>query len=308
MKSKLRDLGQWMFWAALTWPVSGWATIVEMQTSLGNIQIQLYDTLTPKTVANFLTYVKSGAYNDSFIHRSVPGFVIQGGGYDWINGKLVQIKTQPAVVNEFAASNVRGTIAMAKVSGNVNSATDQWFFNLADNSSNLDNQNGGFTAFGRVVGNGMAVADDIAALKVYNACSTSNTSCDFSNLPLRSKQLISAKNLVMINHVKVLAGVELTDNQMFDISVTPLPFIVSEPSKMLGLMLTNTQAKALTVNFAKDAATVLNVTVQANSTLSVPFPSGFSLAPSDTFIATVLNANNSNNTLGEIYVQFQLKH
>ena len=172
LKNKPALLKQILIVFILALPVNGHATIVEMQTNEGNIDIQLYDTAAPKTVANFLSYVIKGDYNNSFIHRSVPGFVIQGGGYSWSNttGAAI-IPTEPPVVNEFKQSNVRGTIAMAKIGGQPNSATDQWFFNLADNSANLDGQNGGFTVFGQVINNGMQVVDKIAGLSVVNGCS-----------------------------------------------------------------------------------------------------------------------------------------
>lgn len=179
------------------------STIVEMNTSEGVIDIQLYDETAPLTVANFLSYVNSGAYTNSFIHRSLPGFVIQGGGYSWDtvnNNGYFSVQTHAPVVNEFGASNLRGTIAMAKVAGDPNSATSQWFFNLADNSANLDSQNGGFTVFGQVIGNGMQVVDAIAALPRVNAGG------DFGNLPLASPLVngYHADNLVMINNVQVV--------------------------------------------------------------------------------------------------------
>ena len=180
------------------------ATTVRMQTSLGAIDVQLFDAAAPATVANFLNYVNSGAYNNSFIHRSVPGFVIQGGGYRWnsvISG-AENVPANAAVINEFSASrsNLRGTIAMAKLGGNPNSATNEWFFNLADNSANLDNQNGGFTVFGQVIGNGMQVVDAIAALRIVNAGSP------FDALPLVSlpTTTVTAQNLVLLSSVAVL--------------------------------------------------------------------------------------------------------
>jgi len=131
---------------------------------------------TPQTVANFLAYADEGRYANTIIHRRVTGFVTQGGGfsaptapYGGPGGAPTVIATKPPVVNEPGNTNIRGTIAMAKLGNNPDSATNQWFFNLADNSSNLDNQNGGFTAFGRVLGNGMAAVDSLAAVPTYNA-------------------------------------------------------------------------------------------------------------------------------------------
>src|SRR6478752_464134 len=145
-------------------------TTVRFTSNVGTFDVALTDTATPVTVANFLSYVNSGAYNNTFIHRSVPGFVIQGGGYQSAAG-FPAIPAGAPIVNEFALAqyavgggpvNVRGTIAMATVGGNPNSATTQFFFNLVDNSSNLDTQNGGYTVFGTVLGSGMSVIDGIA--------------------------------------------------------------------------------------------------------------------------------------------------
>ncbi|NNL56465.1 MAG: hypothetical protein HKO71_01815, partial [Pseudomonadales bacterium] len=114
----------------------------------------------------FLNYVNDGDYDQSFIHRSVAGFVVQGGGFRYIEPYFYSVPTEPTITNEFALSNVRGTVAMAKKENDPNSASSQWFINLADNSANLDAQNGGFTVFGTVV-LGMDVADAIAALPTY---------------------------------------------------------------------------------------------------------------------------------------------
>jgi cyclophilin family peptidyl-prolyl cis-trans isomerase len=160
------------------------ATTVRLQTTQGAIDIELFDAAAPITVANFLAYVRSGAYTDTLIHRSVPGFVIQGGGYRWVGGNpsVVDVTARPPIQNEFSASrsNLRGTIAMAKFDGNPNSATSQWFINLANNAAILDGQNGGFTVFGLVTAETMPVVDAIAALPIVNAGGV------FAELPLTS--------------------------------------------------------------------------------------------------------------------------
>lgn len=153
-------------------------TAVRMVTTLGTIDIELYDDVAPQTVANFLRYAGRGDYNNSIIHRNVPGFIVQGGAYSYllpVPGSpftvYAEVPTDPPVQNEFLRSNIRGTIAMAKLPGDPNSATNQWFFNLDDNSANLDYQNGGFTVFGKVIDTalnpGMSVVDAIAAVPAY---------------------------------------------------------------------------------------------------------------------------------------------
>ncbi len=181
------------------------SVIARMQTSLGSIDVQLYDTEAPLTVANFLSYAKSGAYAGSFIHRSMPGFIIQGGGYGW-NGttnQLSYVVSNPPVLNEYSPSrsNLRGTIAMAKLGNDPNSATNQWFFNLADNSANLDNQNGGFTVFGQVLNSGMGVVDAIAALPRVDAGGAFSTLPYFAPI---TNNTVQKSNLVIISQVSVL--------------------------------------------------------------------------------------------------------
>ncbi len=150
----------------------------------GAFNVRLFSDQTPLNVDNFMAYANAAAYDSGIMHRSVPGFVVQGGGYV-VNKKdqLVTIPQNAPVDNEpHITSNVRGTIALARPGGTgglADKGTNQFFFNLADNSTNLDNQDGGFTAFGQVTdSNGLAVMDSIAAFPTINAGGA------FTNLPV----------------------------------------------------------------------------------------------------------------------------
>lgn len=184
------------------------ATIVQFQTVMGDFSVNLYDKTTPKTVENFLAYVKSGAYTNSIIHRSVPSFVVQGGGFKFeTKPPLIAIPQNAVVVNEPVYANKRGTIAMAKGS-QVNSATNQWFFNLVDNSAALDSNTGGFTVFGEVMGNGMAILDAMAALKIFYVAAA-----PFNEFPLRNYTTADGANGVEITdkHLVMILGVVVLD-------------------------------------------------------------------------------------------------
>ena len=175
--------------------------VAQVETSFGIFNIELLAADAPKTVANFLGYLDRGAYQNGIFHRSVPGFVIQTGGYTLSGTSLVTVPAAAPVQNEFKNSNVRGTLAMAKLGGDPNSATSQWFINLADNSANLDNQNGGFTVFARVLGTGMSVADAIASVPYYDA--SAQLGGDFTNLPLLDSS-IQPGNFVLVKSIKII--------------------------------------------------------------------------------------------------------
>lgn len=158
-------------------------TLAQFRTAFGDIEVELYDQDKPATVQNFIRYVESGRYTNGFSHRLIPGFVLQGGGFfvtnrGTINWSNMPVATYPPVTNEFNSgkfySNVFGTIAMAKTS-DPNSATSQFFFNLADNSASLDNTNnsGGFTVFGHVVA-GTNILGIFNGFQNYNGAQQSN--------------------------------------------------------------------------------------------------------------------------------------
>ena len=144
---------------------------VLVETPLGTMTLQLFPSVAPVTVENFLGYIERGDYTDTIVHRVVPSepgpeddFVIQAGGFAQSGIRFGAIETQPAIPNDPCISNLVGTIAMAKTANDPNSATSQWFVNLKDNSF-LDTENGGFTAFGRVLGDGLEVATAIVNLE-----------------------------------------------------------------------------------------------------------------------------------------------
>jgi len=142
--------------------------VVELQTNLGTIAIKLDYQKAPITANNFMAYVDGGFYKNTLIHRVIKGFVLQGGGFDRATGR--QKTTFDPITNEAAngLSNLAGTIAMARTS-NPDSATSQFFINLANNTF-LDYVSGGsagYAVFGKVI-KGMEIAQAIGGLVTYN--------------------------------------------------------------------------------------------------------------------------------------------
>jgi peptidyl-prolyl cis-trans isomerase A (cyclophilin A) len=193
-------------------------TLVRIQTTQGAIDMTLLDAEAPITVANFLAYVRGGDYLDVFVHRNAwlsatTPFVIQAGGWKWPAGSgIASVASRGTVTNEFspARSNLRGTVAMAKVANNPDSATSQWFINMGNNAANLDNQNGGFTVFARVTAPGMATADRIAALPNVSV----GTPYNFDSLPLQNWQggtQVGRGNVVLFSDLRTLSSQTSSD-------------------------------------------------------------------------------------------------
>nr|WP_315212457.1 peptidylprolyl isomerase [uncultured Duganella sp.] len=138
---------------------------VEIKTTMGDIVVELDREKAPKSVENFLTYVKSGFYKGTIFHRVIDGFMIQGGGFD---EKLKQKKTNKPVPIESqnGLTNVTYSLAMART-GDPNSATSQFFINVADNEAlNYPGRDGfGYTVFGKVI-QGQEVVDKIKGVLV----------------------------------------------------------------------------------------------------------------------------------------------
>ena len=302
--TKLKRLG---FCFALSLSGLAQATVVEMQTNMGNIRIQLYDNITPKTVANFLAYVNSGAYTNSFIHRDLAGFVVQGGGYTYTKSTgIAVIPTNSPVVSEYNLPNIRGTIAMALSGSNINSGTDEWFFNLVDNSASLNAQK--FTVFGEVINNTMSVVDSIAALPELSPssiCGTNSSSngysdctSTFANVPY----IPSKGALVLIN--KIITTFNLVDNENVLISSNTV-INPTSAGTLNNVTITNTQTSPVAVTLAKSANTVFVVNVKAGSTLNIPLPSGLTFTTADSFNITLPNRNNY--SINPVYMMFDFQ-
>jgi peptidyl-prolyl cis-trans isomerase A (cyclophilin A) len=147
--------------------------VVVMETSMGNIKIELDDGHAPNTVKNFLTYVDDKFYDGTIFHRVIENFMIQGGGFEQglKNAKSAreiqskQKKTRDPIKNEApnGLENVRGTIAMARTN-DLDSATAQFFINVVDNRRGLDRPESPYCVFGKVI-EGMDVVDKIRKVK-----------------------------------------------------------------------------------------------------------------------------------------------
>jgi peptidyl-prolyl cis-trans isomerase A (cyclophilin A) len=239
---KLRFLS-FLFCVALS------AQTVRFNTIGGSMDVVLTPDIAPKTVANFLNYVNSGAYNSTIVHRSIPGFVIQGGGYVVKNHLPFLFPPNDPVANEYKTSNTRGTIAMALQGSDINSAQDQWFFNLGDNSSTLDSQS--FTVFGSVADDaGLAVMDTLAGIPTF-------TFNGLSNFPLfnyTAGRTVADTNFVYVNSIVQLPAAvnAATFNANLSSGISP-----GEILTLFGRGMGPDQLTTLTVNSAGKVDTTL---------------------------------------------------
>jgi cyclophilin family peptidyl-prolyl cis-trans isomerase len=171
-------------------------TVVRMETSKGDIIIELFDQEAPKTVKNFIGYIEDNFYEGTIFHRIIQNFMIQGGGFE---AGLKQKATREPIINEATAtlSNMRGTIAMARTA-DINSATAQFFINTVNNPAldhrNKTQQGYGYAVFGKVI-EGLDIVDDIAAVKT-------GSSGYFQDVP---------KEDVVIKKVSILKSGEASD-------------------------------------------------------------------------------------------------
>lgn len=175
--------------AQATAPAKG-KPVVLIETSLGNIKIELYPEKAPKSVENFQKYTKDGYFKDTIFHRVMPGFVIQGGGFLADMSQKTPSYAPIVLESQNGLKNSRGTVAMARTS-QPNSATCQFYINLKDNLA-LDYNPGvqsanGYAVFGKVV-EGLDVVDKIAAVPT-------GTSGNYQNVPLTPVLIKDVKQL-----------------------------------------------------------------------------------------------------------------
>jgi cyclophilin family peptidyl-prolyl cis-trans isomerase len=162
---------------------------VKLETSMGDIVIELNEKAAPVTVKNFLRYAEEGFYDGTIFHRVIPNFMIQGGGF---KSNMQQKKTHEPIVNEAknGLKNDRGTIAMAR-GNDPNSATAQFFINHRNNDPlNYSPQNPGYAVFGKVI-EGMEVVDKITAVKTSQKGTYSDVPVE--PVVIKSARVISGK-------------------------------------------------------------------------------------------------------------------
>lgn len=162
---KFRSILIFLFLVSINLNASAANISVEMKTNIGNVVLELYPDKAPKTVENFLQYIEEGFYRNALFHRVIPGFMVQGGGFDTaFNQKITRSPIQNEAAN--GLKNEIGTIAMARTS-DPHSATAQFFINVTHNeflNFKAPNQSGyGYTVFGKVI-SGMDIIHKIESI------------------------------------------------------------------------------------------------------------------------------------------------
>ena len=201
------------------------AQTVTFSTNVGDIVVELFPDDAPVGVANFLGYVNRGDYDGTVLHRSVPNFVVQGGGFF---ADTSAVPTQPPITNEFGRSNLRGTMAYARLGGDPDSATSQFFFNVVDNTFLDDVDDDGFTVFGEVVC-GMEIVDAINGLPMVNAAGIFPAFMNIPALNTTAPQTLAEVEFVVVNSVAVSEPILLGDvdtNGVVDFNDIPMFVVV----------------------------------------------------------------------------------
>ena len=256
--------------------------LVRMTTSVGKIDVELFSDVAPNTVANFLRYVSADSYTDTIFHKvksnaAGTSTILLGGAFALEGASVDFITTFGNVDNEFSLPDTRGTLAMYKQHESPDSASDQWFFNVTDNSAKFgSDNNGGYTVFGRVIENGLQRVDTIAGLKTYDLSSLVGIGA-FKKTPLYNydpSETVAADNLVVATSVAVLPLISQNKGAAGALKITVAsntnPALVSADVSGSSLVLSyaagQTGTAAITLQAKDQAKTKLpftfNVTVQ----------------------------------------------
>jgi cyclophilin family peptidyl-prolyl cis-trans isomerase len=263
--------------------------VVQYDTVMGKFNVELLASAAPQHVANFLNYVQAGAYTAGVFHRSAAldssgqTSILQGGGYTWTGSQFASIFRFNPVPLEYNLPNARGTLAAARTS-EINSASNEWYFNTRDNSTILGTGNGGgYTVFGRVMGSGMTVVDTMAAFPRYNV-----TGSVFTDLPLRnvSGNTITTANVAIINSISLASIYPPSTGSA--VSVLALTGQISAPSvvdaTISGSNLSLTPKALGTVDVIIRAADTNGNVASSTFTITVSGPTSVSAAQGATVV------------------------
>jgi len=238
--------------------VLGRAVAIDFQFSglTQTVYIAMLEGAAPVTVNNFIRYIEAGRFAENFIHRLVPGFIVQGGGFYFeTDVSILPVPTFDPITNEPGVSNLRGTLAMAKIDGDPDSATSGWFINLGDNSANLDSQNSGFTVFAEVIGDGMDVVDQVAALPFYDA--RNQLGSPFGELPLTNSILgreffveTNARKVSVLQYAVASSAPEVVSVSMSTDSFTLIPSLTNAGQAIISVTATDLEGRSSETSFS----------------------------------------------------------
>jgi uncharacterized protein (TIGR03118 family) len=247
-------------------------TLVRVNTTVGPMDVQLFDAAAPQTVANFLSYIQGGQYTNDVFHRlDTNPPVLQGGGFTFntTTNTVDTLTPGPNVPNEFSQtnSNVAGTIAMAKQGGNQNSASSQFFFNLGDNSVTLNAaNNGGFTVFGKVFsGQDQRILNTLAAFPVKDETPFNGA---FNVFPLQNYSGTNFPHDATLNNFAAITGATvLQQSDQLTYSI-----VSNTPSGIVTATIVQGQLKLHPTGTGTGTATVVvKATNKGGQTASVTF-------------------------------------
>jgi cyclophilin family peptidyl-prolyl cis-trans isomerase len=269
-----------------------------------SLKVNLFDTTAPQTVANFFDYVNSGRYDNALFTRLVSGFVLQGGGaaLNSSGNGLNAVPQNPAIPNEFGASNTPGTLAMALSGGNANSATDQFFINLANNSATLDPQK--FAVFGRLAdAASTSTLTTLAATPTKDesgsSVATSLPSVDLKNVPLTNYSGTNfpadatPNNYMLINSISVDKRDEFLTYSVTSSDSSVVNASVTDEWLNLNYSATHAGTATVTVTATDSFGATVSQSFRVTTTIQAPTVNSVTIAPDSATNTATLTATPS---------------